>query len=111
MTYQEIFAQNLKRKMEEQGKTHIDLVRDLGIPSPTVTTWTSGMRMPKLDKMQQLADYFHTTVFELIEDGETYRIRNQATQLQRMFYELDEHGRDIVMTVLQKEYEYKKSRP
>lgn len=104
-SYQEAFGQNLKRIMEDRGKSHIDLVNDLGIPSATVTSWTKGVRIPKLDKVQILADYLKCDIFELLEDGDTYRLRNQATQLQKMYMALDEHGRNLLLTIARMEYE------
>ena len=37
--YKKIFAKNLKHYMTSQGKNQMDLMRDLGLSSSTVSNW------------------------------------------------------------------------
>jgi len=66
-TYKKIFSKNLRRIMHERGKTQVDLIRDLGFNKSAVSTWVNGSRLPRMDKVQQMADYFGCLRSDLIE--------------------------------------------
>lgn len=66
-TYKKIFSKNLRRIMYENDKTQVDLIRDLGFNKSAVSTWVNGSRLPRMDKVQQLADYFGCLRSDLIE--------------------------------------------
>ena len=55
MTHREIFSKNLRRKMEEEGKTRKDLCEALGFSYYTVTDWVKGKKMPRMDKVEKIA--------------------------------------------------------
>lgn len=46
--YKKIFAKNLKHYMTSQGKNQIDLMRDLGLSSSTVSNWCTGAKLPRM---------------------------------------------------------------
>ena len=66
--YKKIFSSNLRRLMNEHKKSQIDLINDLGFNKSAVSTWVNGTRLPRMDKVQQLANYFHCQRSDLIED-------------------------------------------
>lgn len=72
----EIFAKNLKRYMEQSGKTQADIIKDLGVTSGTTSSWCSGKKLPRMDKVQRLADYFGVTTGDLLEER-SYIERNE----------------------------------
>lgn len=66
--YRKIFSENLKRIMRERGTTQMDLMNALNIPSATISTWVNGQRMPKMSKVQMLAEYFNIDPMDLIQE-------------------------------------------
>lgn len=64
----EVFSHNLRAYMSSLGITQKDLMDDLKLPSATVSSWVNGQRMPRMDKIQLLADYMHITKSDLIEN-------------------------------------------
>lgn len=66
--YKVIFSKNLKYYMYINGKTQIDLINDLGFNKSAVSTWCNGTRLPRMDKVEQLARYFGINRSDLIED-------------------------------------------
>lgn len=66
--YKKIFAKNLKRYMELHEKNQMDLMKDLHLSSSTVSNWCTGLKLPRMDKVQLLADYFGINKSDLIED-------------------------------------------
>ena len=66
--YQRIFSHNLIRYMSLNNKTQTDLINDLGFNKSAVSTWVNGTRMPRMDKVNMLAEYFGILRSDLIED-------------------------------------------
>lgn len=66
--YKKIFSKNLKYYMNLNQKNQMDLMNDLHLSSSTVSNWCTGLKLPRMDKVQLLADYFHINKSDLIED-------------------------------------------
>ena len=66
-----VFAENLNFLLKIEDKKQIDLVKDLKLNSSTVSNWCKGIMIPRMDKLQMLANYFDVEVSSLIEDSET----------------------------------------
>ena len=63
-----IFSKNLNYYMELNGKTQSDLINDLGFDKSAVSTWCNGSRLPRMGKVQRLADYFGIGKTDLIDE-------------------------------------------
>ena len=66
--YKKIFSKNLRYYMSKSNKKQSDLINDLGISSSTLSNWCTGEKLPRMDKVQILADYFHINKSDLIEE-------------------------------------------
>jgi repressor LexA len=66
--YEIIFSKNLKHYLEEAGKTQTDLINDLNLSSSTVSNWCTAQKMPRMNKVQMLADYLGIEKSDLIEN-------------------------------------------
>lgn len=66
--YKIIFSRNLKKYMELNNKTQADLINDLGFSSSTISNWCTGLKLPRMGKIQLIADYFGIKKSDLIED-------------------------------------------
>ena len=63
-----IFAHNLQLLMRECNQKQADIAKVLGVSKATMSDYCNGKQMPRMDKLQRLADYFHTRVSSLIEE-------------------------------------------
>lgn len=66
--YKKIFSNNLKYYMNLHNKNQMDLMNDLHLSSSTVSNWCTGLKLPRMDKVQMLADYFGVLKSDLIEE-------------------------------------------
>ena len=66
--YRQIFSKNLKHYMNLSHKNQMDLMRDLNLSSSTVSNWCTGTKLPRMNKVQMLADYFGIEKSDLIEE-------------------------------------------
>jgi len=64
----EVFAKNLKRYMEQRGKTQKELAEIVGVSAPTINEWIKAKKYPRIDKIEILADYFGCLKSDLIEE-------------------------------------------
>lgn len=68
MNNKDIFASNLKRYMEENGKSRRDVSEAIGVSYYTFTDWVKGKKYPRMDKVEKLATYFGILKSDLIEE-------------------------------------------
>ena len=66
--YKKAFSKNLRAYTEANGKTQADIVKDLGFNKSTVSTWFNGIKIPRMDKIDALCNYFGISRSDLIED-------------------------------------------
>ena len=66
--YKQIFSKNLKHYMNLSHKNQMDLMHDLNLSSSTVSNWCTGTKLPRMNKVQMLADYFGIEKSDLIEE-------------------------------------------
>lgn len=52
-----IFVQNLNALMERRGVTQTDLCRALNVSPSTAHDWCAGRKIPRIDKIQKIADF------------------------------------------------------
>lgn len=64
----QIMSRNILKYMEIEGKTRQDVCRDLDISYTTFTDWVKGKTYPRIDKIEMLANYFHITKADLVEE-------------------------------------------
>ena len=93
--YKTIFSKNLKKYMELNGKTQIDLINDLGFNKSAVSTWCNGTRLPRMDKVDALAKYFGISRSDLIEEkaeiAESYYLNDDAKELAQFLFDNPEY--------------------
>lgn len=65
----EIFSKNLKRYIQLSGKTRIEICRDLNFSYSTFSEWVNGIKYPRIDKIEMLANYFGIKKSDLIEEA------------------------------------------
>ena len=63
-----IFARNLTRYIAQSGRTQTELADMLGVAQSTFNNWCTGVRYPRMDKVEQLAQYFNIKKSDLIEE-------------------------------------------
>ena len=70
MSKKEIFSKNLNAILDSLQKTQIEVANAIGVSQQTFNTWSRGIAIPRMDKIQALADYFHIPMSALIEDSQ-----------------------------------------
>ena len=86
---------NLKTIRKLNGKTQIEVARDLGIMQNTYSNYEIGKTQPDFEVLVKLADYFHTTVDAILGHDVPYLLdKSVLTPKQRRLVELVCHVDD-----------------
>lgn len=62
-----VFSQNLRRYIEMSMSTQREIAQSIGVSPQTFNTWCMGVALPRMGKIQQLADYFGVEKTDLID--------------------------------------------
>lgn len=93
-------AKNLKRIMFEADTNQTDVARALGISSSTMSSWMTGSRIPRMDKVDRLCEYFGILRSDILEEKTSYLTPHQVEReesLLRLFRSLDPAGQEKVL--------------
>ena len=66
--YGKLIAKNLRQLAYDRGKTQADISRDLNISKATLSSWMNGTRVPRMDKIDLLCNYFKCDRADIMED-------------------------------------------
>ena len=71
----QIFSNNLRRLIDVSGKTQKDIADAIGVSQQIMNVWARGKAIPRMGKIQRLADYFGVEKSDLIDEkNETSRV-------------------------------------
>ena len=62
-----IFSENLNRLLQDRDKTQSEVAKEIDVSPQTFNTWTQGIAIPRMGKIQRLADYFHVEKSALVD--------------------------------------------
>ena len=100
-----IFAKNLQRLMDANGKSRRDICDDLGFSYYTFTDWIKARKFPRIDKLEMLADYFGIEKSDLIEEKEKSTKNSELSENKKKLMQfiecVPEDKTDLILRVLQ----------
>lgn len=68
--YKKIFSKNLNYYMNLRGKTQTDIINDLDINKSAISSWCNGTRLPRMNKVELLANYLNINVSDLLGNND-----------------------------------------
>lgn len=84
----EVMAKNIRRYMDETGKTRHDVCKALGFPYSTFSEWLTGKKYPRIDKIELMANYFGCEKSDLIEDKKEPAISDELSNTKKQLLDL-----------------------
>lgn len=93
-----IFSKNLNYYMNKYDITQAALAKKIGVSPATISNWCNGIKLPRMDKVDALANYFGIRRSDLMVE------KNE--QLEEPTYYLDEAAREAA-EFLHKNPDYK----
>lgn len=93
MNNKEVFSKNLYIQLELHNMTRADLARTLGYPETTVSNWANAVSYPRIDKIQEMADFFGVLKSDLTEDKSTPNLSNTKKLTEKEELLLDKYNK------------------
>lgn len=93
-----IFAKNLRHYLDRENKTQKEVADAIGVSPQTFNTWLQMVALPRMGKVQVLADYFGINKSDLLED--------KGAQEEENSYYIDEDAKELAQFLF-KNPEYK----
>lgn len=86
-----VFVRNLAYYLHINEVTQKEVADAIGVSPQTFNTWMQGIAIPRMGKIQLLADYFHINKSDLIDDKEHgyYYDAETAQTAQELFEDED----------------------
>lgn len=91
-----IFSHNLLGFLSLSGKSQKEVADAIGVSPQTFNTWCQGIALPRMGKIQALADYFSISKSDLLDkhkhvDAETYYLNDDAREMAQFLFENPEY--------------------
>lgn len=95
----DIFCRALNRLLYESGHTQTEVAATIGVSQQVMNSWVRGISMPRMGKIQLLADYFGVKKSQLIgEEGDTYFLTPDVADTALMIHDRPEL-KEVVYTL------------
>ena len=95
-----IFSQNLNNILRLKRKSQIEVANAIGVSQQTFNTWCRGVALPRMGKVQLLADYFNINMANLLEPSPstaaTPALSPDKEELLANYDKLNDEGRQKV---------------
>lgn len=89
--YRKKFGKRLSYYMSINGKNQMDLMNDLSLSSSTISSWCNGVRLPRMEKIEMLANYFGIEPSDLLNNkeisSEEYYLNPKTKQMAQEIFE------------------------
>lgn len=91
-----IIAENITRHLNRCNKSQADLAEYMNVSQATVSNWCKGVKLPRMDKIDKICDFFNIHRSELMNGKEEvkhppYYINDDARELAQFMFENPEY--------------------
>ncbi len=87
----QIFASNLNAYMERDDISGVKLAEYMKVSSATISDWTKAKKLPRMNKIRSLANFFHIDMSDLTEDKG--RIK-QVPEIMKLYQQLSDENKE-----------------
>jgi transcriptional regulator with XRE-family HTH domain len=85
-----VFGRNLSHYMNRDHVNGVTLAKYMKVSSATISDWMHGKKMPRVDKLKSLANYFRINMSDLTDNKEEYQ---EVPKILVIYNELNEENK------------------
>lgn len=89
-----LIAKRIQHYMEAKNKTQADLAEFMGVSQATVSNWCNGVKMPRMDKIDRICEFFGVSRTDLMaekpEEKPGYYLDPEAAEIAQEVYDRPE---------------------
>ena len=102
-TNQEIFSNNLRRYVDSSDKTQKEIADIVGVSAGTFSDWINGRSLPRMNKIQKLAEILCIKMSDLIEEWNPEKDEELAAdqKVLELFHKVPKEKREFVLSLIQ----------
>ena len=99
----EVFARNLKRYLDNSGKSQKEIAAAIGVSTGTFCDWMKCRSYPRMDKIQLLAEYFGIQKSDLVEDVAITKesVSDEDQKILDLFHKVPKEKREFLLSLIQ----------
>lgn len=87
-TFNSIFAKNLRRYLDLNQMTQVELSKKLNVGTTSVYNWCSGIKIPRMDKVDKMCEIFGCNRSDLITDTSVHDLPEEVVELSKQIMTL-----------------------
>lgn len=97
-----VFRNNLLRVIQGSGKTQKEIADAIGVSQQTFNAWCRGISLPRIGKIELLAQYFNVPKSQFLDEAKDFRftiahpITPDMNVLLLKYYRLNDEGRNML---------------
>ena len=69
--FNKVFSKNLNFYIKEKDISQAELAKEIGVSATSVGNWCNGLKTPRMDKVDKIAEFFHIKRSDLMVEKET----------------------------------------
>lgn len=98
----EVFARNLKRYLDNSGKTQKEVAAAIYVSTGAFCDWLKCRAYPRMDKIQALAEYFGINKSDLVDDVTVTKesVSNEDQMVLDLFHKVPKEKREFVLSLI-----------
>jgi|GEM_PF-3968988 len=93
------FCKNFNNLLQLNDKKQVDVANYLKVSTAIVTEWSKGRKMPRLDNIHRIADFFGVEANDLLSDRPIPDYSPDYLTLIDLYSRLDDKGKQAVMSL------------
>ena len=105
-----VFSKNLNKYLSLSNKTQKEVADTIGVIPSTFNTWCQVIALPRMRKVQALADYFHINKSDLIDEHideikkAEFPSDPDIRRIQRARQNMSEQDKEFMMEMLKRSF-------
>ena len=95
-----IFSVNLKKILSAKNMSQIELANKVNVSKSTVSSWISGVSMPRMSKLNDICKVLDIDISLLVEDSKTYLAMTSNDYRERKdFFNIDKLKKALELNI------------
>lgn len=111
----QIIANNLNKFMRQNNVTQLDLAEYMEVSQATISNWCKGIKMPRMDKIDKICNYFNIKRSDLMENKSdqsksqtSFLLSDLEKEIITKYRQADDVDREMVHRILHMQESIKK---
>lgn len=100
-------SKNISKYREKAGISQKELAKQLGVVPSRISNWETGANCPTIDILFEVCKILNVSINDIygVYPDSKFVLKYEEQEMITKYRAIDEHGKELVSTILDKEYE------